>query len=99
MNTMRKKYYSGEQVFDIISECNYRTLIELLNKFAEVPSADVQEVKHGKWVDIKIPANYSNEVQYQSAKCSVCKRYHTTPYLYMYYEHNYCPNCGARMDG
>lgn len=64
-----------------------------------VPTADVQEVKHGKWVDIKIPANYSNEVQYQSAKCSVCKRYHTTPYLYMYYEHNYCPNCGARMDG
>lgn len=65
----------------------------------KLDTSDVQEVRHGKWVDIKIPANYSNEVQYQSAKCSVCKRYHTTPYLYMYYEHNYCPNCGARMDG
>ena len=62
-----------------------------------LPTADVQEVRHGKWEEVVIPSGYSNEVQYQSARCSVCKRYHTTPYLYTYYEHNYCPNCGAEM--
>lgn len=35
--------------------------------------------------------------QWQSAKCSVCGKYHTTPYLYYFTEYNYCPNCGADM--
>jgi late competence protein required for DNA uptake (superfamily II DNA/RNA helicase) len=37
--------------------------------------------------------------QMQSACCSVCGKYHTTPYSYYFSEYNYCPNCGARMKG
>lgn len=37
--------------------------------------------------------------EWQSAKCSVCGKYHTTPYLYYFDDFNYCPNCGARMKG
>lgn len=41
------------------------------------------EVKHGKWL-------YQLYAKYE---CSVCGFYETaTPY-------NFCPNCGARMDG
>ena len=37
--------------------------------------------------------------EWQSAKCSVCGKYHTTPYLYYFDDFNYCPHCGARMKG
>ena len=37
--------------------------------------------------------------EWQSAKCSVCGKYHTTPYLYYFDDFNFCPNCGARMKG
>ena len=33
----------------------------------------------------------------QYARCSVCGKYHTTPYLYSFTDYAYCPNCGARM--
>ena len=39
--------------------------------------------------------------EWQSAKCSVCGKYHTTPYLYYFNDYNFCPHCGAdiRKDG
>ena len=59
----------------------------------EQPTADVAEVKHGKWI-IK-----TDEYDCEYMMCSVCKEefypvdadtVDTTP--------NYCPNCGAKMD-
>lgn len=59
-----------------------------------VPRADVAEVKHGEWI-IK-----TDEYDCEYMMCSVCKEefypsdadtVDTTP--------NYCPNCGAKMDG
>ena len=41
-------------------------------------------VKHGKWIDIKDPV--------YCIECSVCGDAN-------YMHSNYCPNCGARMDG
>ena len=35
--------------------------------------------------------------QWQSARCSECGKYHTTPYMYYFNDYNYCPNCGAKM--
>lgn len=49
-----------------------------------VPTADVQPMKHGKW---KKRMSTSDSI-----KCSVCGNNHE-------YETNYCPHCGARMDG
>ena len=34
----------------------------------------------------------------QSAKCSNCGRYHTTPYMYYFDEANYCPYCGFKKE-
>lgn len=36
--------------------------------------------------------------EWQSAKCSYCGLYHTTPYMYYFYEFKYCPNCGKEME-
>lgn len=51
--------------------------------------ADVQPVKRGHWI----------EVTPRHSKCSICD---TTCLIAVYpisKNANYCPNCGARMDG
>lgn len=64
----------------------------------EIPTADVAPVKHGEWVKSKKcehkPYRIKNPDKWFTYKCSEC-----------YYENgrskkaNYCPNCGAKMDG
>ena len=61
-------------------------------------SADVQPVQHGKWEERKVYHEICIE-EWQTACCSVCHKYHTTPYMYYFDNYNYCPNCGARMGG
>lgn len=67
----------------------------------EVSSADVAEVKHGEWIEKETFYDENADVisDWQSARCSVCNTYHTTPYSYYFTDYNFCPNCGARMDG
>ena len=51
-------------------------------------TADVAEIKHGEWKGKPI-AGYSN------IKCSVCN----TRFVQETGTWNYCPECGAKMDG
>jgi predicted RNA-binding Zn-ribbon protein involved in translation (DUF1610 family) len=37
--------------------------------------------------------------EWQSARCSACGKYHTTPYMYYFNEYKFCPNCGEAIDG
>lgn len=58
------------------------------------PTADVAEVKHGEWKKIdgdwREPSTGRPLTMHQ---CSCCgEPYQNAPY-------NYCPNCGAKMDG
>ena len=52
-----------------------------------IPAADVQPVKRGEW------KQYS--VTYM--RCSNCKEFLVSKYKSSTF--NFCPNCGARMDG
>lgn len=54
-----------------------------------VTAADVQEVKHGAWENTNTP---------NQLRCSNCDIIHFIA-QYPHGEINYCPNCGARMDG
>lgn len=58
------------------------------------PTADVQEVKHGKWIDREA------DLGYKVYQCSVCEEEYCletgSPQENGY---NFCPNCGAKMDG
>ena len=53
-----------------------------------IPTADVAPVVHGRW-DARIMKDIGTYTVYW---CSECNNF-------SYYKHNYCPNCGARMDG
>lgn len=59
-----------------------------------MPAADVQPVKHGKWVNECI----EDEENVWWAGCSVCGEDTHSRYGRVS-TYNYCPNCGARMDG
>lgn len=53
------------------------------------PSADVAPVVHGTW-----------ELRHGSWYCSNCGRGYKIKFgVAPACKHNYCPNCGARMDG
>lgn len=65
---------------------NYATLI-----LREAPTIDVAPVRHGRWVSVP---------QKLARVCSVCNR--DEPYKFADIDadvYDYCPNCGARMDG
>ena len=55
-----------------------------------MPTADVVEVKHGRW--IKLVRELGKGKSLTKYQCSVCG-------VYLVLEANYCPNCGAKMDG
>ena len=57
---------------------------------------EAPEVKHGRWEEKTV--NNCRIDEWQSARCSACGRYHTTPYLYYFTDYQYCPCCGAVMD-
>lgn len=63
---------------------------------------DAEPVKHGRWEEKDIIEDRKGMgiiSDWQSARCSVCGKYHTTPYAYYFTNYEYCPSCGARMDG
>lgn len=65
----------------------------------DMDAADVQPVRHGRWEQKEVFEAKDCVDELQSAFCPVCQRYHTTPYSYYFSHYNYCPNCGAKMDG
>ncbi len=68
-------------------------------------SANIDDLIHaydqkiGQWLDRDVFDNASDIVEeWQSARCSQCNKYLTTPYMYYFDLYKYCPNCGAKME-
>ena len=65
-----------------------------LKEIEKIPTADVVEVKHGKWI-IK-----RDDYDYEYMKCSCCKEeFYPVDEDTVDETPNYCMNCGAEMDG
>ncbi|MBQ3529552.1 MAG: hypothetical protein IJA47_03560 [Oscillospiraceae bacterium] len=64
--------------------CGVATII---TEIENAPAVDAVEVVHGKWIS----ADYKPHIY---RKCSKCGQRITVGK-----ESNYCPNCGAKMDG
>ena len=65
--------------------------MEYVDEMPTVDAVPAVEVQHGKWEFAGYTAFHGTP--YKS--CSLCKKV----YLMEYPEFNYCPNCGAKMDG
>lgn len=71
----------------------YRMKVDIKPPFAvvrDMPAADVEEVRHGEW-RVETDEEEPNPM-FKLVVCSACG----DKANYMY---NYCPHCGAKMDG
>ena len=69
-------------------EC-YVPLSAVKQAIARTPTEDVEEIRNGHWIDRRIP----NDTGTLVFVCSVCGGKPE------WNRRNYCPNCGAKMDG
>lgn len=113
------EYISKEELRKHLKECYDDELFDPDIKKAvfgidiyieNMPTADVQPVKHGSWIEKKIcfmkwipndddnvnPNDVAPESMTEQ-KCSYCKRW--TIKFTNHIELDYCPLCNAKMDG
>lgn len=63
--------------------------LDVMKEIAAFPAADVVEAVHGRWIKHE---GYT--------ECSECGHWYDSPESeYTGDRSNYCPNCGAKMDG
>ena len=67
-----------------IAGFSYEHVIEILD---DIPAVDVAPVRHGQWK--------TNSDRPDTLICSICKCGFD---MWKHDPHNYCPNCGAKMD-
>ena len=70
--------------------CRACLIDDIICAIDDEPTADVEEVKHGRWIRTG-----------EDGYCSVCKcdmPMFRNDWKWEYTETPYCPNCGAKMD-
>ena len=71
----------------------------IIGAFDDLPTIDAEPVRHGRWIERYSPGGV------RLCECSVCGTSaisqidDTWGYVIDYYETDFCPNCGAKMDG
>lgn len=81
---MMGKLIEAVKCAEVISEKFNIPLADLVDVFAEIPTAEVVEVKRGKWLNIIFTQRY---------ECSLCGNE-------IYFgKDKFCSECGAKMDG
>ena len=72
----------------VLNENGHVPLPVIRQNIMDIPAADVSPVRHGRWE--------TNSDRPDSLICSVCKCGFD---MWKHDPHNYCPNCGSKMDG
>lgn len=89
---MRVLYEIGD------APCRACDIGDMLDYVENAPAADVAEVRHGRWIGYPECLKYPNAYSDDHIVCSACEECFSI--LDNDCERfNYCPNCGARMDG
>ena len=91
---MPDEYISREAALTALQDSDlFNTTERQLRAIRELPAADVAEVVHGRWIDGAEDFTCGNH----NAECSICRCY--VSWDGCDEDFNYCPNCGAKMDG
>ena len=65
--------------------------VDVAEALEDIPTADVVEVRHGRWI-----RGDNFYCYYTCTNCRSTMVNHKAPYRKVW---KYCPNCGAKMDG
>ena len=65
--------------------------IKMVSFSEYTPSADVAPVRHGRWE--------KQSGLYLCSECGITRPYDVQADVIEYWACNYCPNCGAKMEG
>ena len=95
---MSNNYISKERVYELLSDLMAESgkeakimLSDAKEQVYQEQSADVVEVKHGKWIKETVVPPLSDST-IDVVTCSACG-------IHLQFSLNYCPYCGAKMDG
>lgn len=87
-----RKFAADEDKYDILQE--------MLDKLEAIPAADVEPVRYGRWECV-----YDDSTGETDITCSRCKNTRTVNGCFVstdgkscYFEDDYCPSCGSKMD-
>jgi len=69
---------------------------EIIGIIKDIPSADVKPVVHGHW---KSEDKMFGNIPFKCSNCGYLTRETTDGSVLGKPKFNFCPNCGARMDG
>lgn len=92
LSEMTRKYEGDHSGY------NTMMLYEIQDILEGMPT--IGERKKGKWKSYEITYSKDEGVEieeWQTAQCSVCGLWHTTPHMYFLNRYMFCPNCGADM--
>lgn len=98
LDARRGLYRKCEELFgnEKIAEAIYRFLCDGIEECEDV----AHEREHGEWREKQvIHKDEAKDIieEWQSCRCSFCKRYDTRPYMYYFDKPNFCSWCGADM--
>lgn len=97
----RKKCENCNPDCDFTKDIEYAAATDKVFIIDNTPSINIDRPQ-GEWEEKTTFHNADDNPiieEWQSARCSVCHKYHTTPYIYYFDNYNFCPNCGADMRG
>ena len=95
---MKDKLISAEKLFAVLRDdinINGSNLAKVKRHINAAPAVDAVEVVHGRWVMTlyKTTSKRGRVIANKKFACSVCG------YCNGRKQSNYCPHCGAKMDG
>lgn len=91
IDEMQDKLFTNDDGLWDINKPYYAGLAIARGFLNDTPTVDVQEVKHGKWIE-RVKVQKDGIPRLVHWQCSLCE-------VFIGKLTNFCPNCGAKMDG
>lgn len=90
---MVSDYIEREAVLRRYQKCSFAMVKAVIAYIKDIPAADVASVRHGQW-KYKLTTGDGFEI----VECTECGE-EAFAMAYFVREGEYCPHCGAKMDG
>lgn len=102
---MTKEYIEREMAIETLYYNVDETCSAVVSDFEAIPAADVAEVVHGSWIPLRESEitgwnpGFAGHDPIGGYKCSNCNKEAVFDCNDSFVLSDYCPNCGAKMDG